>query len=141
PALHGDDKKDPKIPDQVSYHKHVRPIFQQHCQGCHQPAKAEGGYVMTSHADLLKKTERDRPGVVPGRADQSDLVAQIIPQDGKRAAMPRGKDPLTDYQVNLIKKWIEQGAKDDSPPSAKVVIDMEHPPVYRLPPVLTSVAY
>src|SRR5690606_26476022 len=41
----------------VSYYRDVRPIFQQHCQGCHQPARAQGGYVMTSHADLLKETE------------------------------------------------------------------------------------
>ena len=32
----------------VSYDKQVRPIFQAHCQGCHQPAKAGGAYVMTS---------------------------------------------------------------------------------------------
>src|SRR5260221_8280214 len=45
-------KKD-KIPDKVSYYKDVRPLFQQHCQGCHQPAKAQGGYVMTDFAELL----------------------------------------------------------------------------------------
>ncbi|HTU89144.1 MAG TPA: cytochrome c, partial [Gemmataceae bacterium] len=32
---------------EVSYYKDVRRIFQQHCQGCHQPAKPQGGYVMT----------------------------------------------------------------------------------------------
>ena len=31
---------DPAPPaGKVSYYKDVRPIFQQHCQGCHQPAK------------------------------------------------------------------------------------------------------
>ena len=32
----------------VSYDKQIRPILQAQCQGCHQPAKAGGGYVMTS---------------------------------------------------------------------------------------------
>ena len=32
---------------EVSYYKQIRPILQAHCQGCHQPAKAKGGYVMT----------------------------------------------------------------------------------------------
>src|SRR5438874_715304 len=39
----------------VSYYREIRPLLVQNCQGCHQPAKASGGYVMTSHAALLKK--------------------------------------------------------------------------------------
>ena len=45
------DDDDPNAP--VSYFKKVRPIFQAQCQGCHQPAKAQGGYVMTDFAKLL----------------------------------------------------------------------------------------
>jgi WD40 repeat protein len=146
PVVRAGQKTDPKkkaeaIPDEVSYYKHVRPIFQQHCQGCHQPAKAEGGYVMTSFADLFKKGDHDLPGIVPGSPEKSHVVAQITPQKGKPAAMPRGKDPLTDYQVTLIKKWISQGAKDDTPMSARAVVDMDHPPVYLLPPVITALAF
>jgi len=37
----------------VSYYEQVRPAFQAKCQGCHQPAKARGGYVMTEVAALL----------------------------------------------------------------------------------------
>lgn len=135
-------KKDEPLPDRVSYYKHVRPIFQLHCQGCHQPAKAQGGYVMTSHADLLKKTDRDVAGVVAGSPDKSALYEQITPHKGKAPAMPRGKDPLTGREVALIKTWITQGAEDDTPASARgAVIDAEHPPVYELPPVVTGVAF
>ncbi len=142
PAARADEKKkEQTVPDQVSYTKHIRPIFQQHCQGCHQPAKAEGGYVMTGYADLLKKGDHDEPGVVPGNPDKSYVVSQIVAHNGKPPAMPRGKDPLTDFQVTLIKKWITQGAKDDSPMSARAVVDMEHPPVYQLPPVISALAY
>src|SRR5262249_9442856 len=54
---------------------------------------------------------------------------------------PGGGEPLKENEVNLIKKWIAQGAKDDAPAAAKVVVDMEHPPVYELPPVITSLAF
>jgi WD40 repeat protein len=140
PAVRADEKKK-EVPDQVSYAKHVRPIFQQHCQGCHQPAKAEGGYVMTSYADLFKQGESEKPGVVAGSPEKSLLVSQIVPHNGKPAAMPRNKEPLTDYQVNLIRKWIAQGARDDSPMTTRQVVDMDHPPVYHLPPVLSALAY
>src|SRR5262245_11607742 len=46
-------------PTEVSYYKQIRPILQQHCQGCHQPAKPQGGFVMTGHADLFKPGESD----------------------------------------------------------------------------------
>jgi hypothetical protein len=135
------EKKESKEPEHVSFYKDVRPIFQQHCQGCHQPAKAEGGFVMTSFPDLLKKGDHERPGVVPGQPDKSFVVQQITPQGGKPPAMPRGKDALTDQQVRLVTRWIAEGARDDTPASARVVVDAEHPPEYELPPVITALAY
>src|SRR3954453_14073387 len=89
----------PPAPSAVSYYKTVRPLFQQHCQGCHQPAKAQGGFVMTGHADLLKKGNSDEPGVLPGQPDRSPVVRMMTPQGGKPAAMPKGKPPLPDAQV------------------------------------------
>jgi mono/diheme cytochrome c family protein len=139
--LVADDAKKDKEPEQVSFTKHVRPIFQQHCQGCHQPAKAEGSFVMTSYADLLKKGDHEQPGIVPGDVGKSLIVAQVTAQNGKPPAMPRGKDPLTEREVNLIKRWIAQGAKDDTPASTRELVDMDHPPKYALPPVITALAY
>jgi WD40 repeat protein len=128
-------------PAEVSYYRQVRPLFQQHCQGCHQPAKAQGGYVMTEYADLLKKGDRDQPGVIPGKPDESYVVEQLRGKDGKKPEMPKGKDPLSQHDVNLIVQWIAQGAKDDTPMTVRVVVDAEHPPVYHLPPVITSLDY
>src|SRR5262245_32495166 len=127
-------------PTKVSYFKDVRPIFQQHCQGCHQPARPQGGYVMTSHADLLKAGDRGQPGVVPGKPDVSVLVEQIVPKNGK-AAMPKGKPPLAAADVELLKRWIAEGAKDDTPKTAIDTSSEKNPPVYTLPPVITSLDY
>src|SRR5262249_39676845 len=125
-----------------SYYREIRPILVQNCQGCHQPAKASGGLIMISHAALLKSGDSDLPGIVPGKPDESEILTQITSQDGKPPVMPRGKDPLPQHQVELIKKWIEQGAKDDTPPSARLaVVDADHPPTYTLPPVITSLDY
>src|SRR5436190_14305071 len=96
-------KKEEPVPDKISYYKDVRPLFQLHCQGCHQPAKAQGGYVMTDFAELLKKTEAGEIGVVPGQPEKSILYRQIVPQQGKPPAMPRGKDPLSDHDVSIVK--------------------------------------
>jgi len=141
-VLGGDAKKDKDHETgPVSYYKHIRPIFQQHCQGCHQPAKAEGSFVMTSYAALLKKGEHEEPGIVPGNVAKSMIVAQITPHNGKPPAMPRGKEPLSDREVDQIKRWIAEGARDDTPASTRDIVDMEHPPTYLLLPVITAVAY
>lgn len=144
PLVYAQDSAKKTAPDStpVSYYRDIRPILQQHCQGCHQPAKAEGGYLMTAYAELFKKSDRDESGVVPGQPDKSNLLKQIVSQNGKPPAMPRGKDPLLGRDVELIRKWIADGAKDDTPASAKeIAYDMDHPPKYSAPPVITALDY
>ena len=125
----------------VSYYKQVRPLFQIHCQGCHQPAKAQGGYVMTDYDMVLKAGDRGRAGVVPSQPDNSYLIDQIVPHGDKRAEMPRGAEPLASKDVELIRRWVAEGAKNDTPANARDAIDAEHPPAYILPPVITSLDY
>src|SRR5713226_100130 len=59
--------KDKDTPEPISYYRQVRPIFQQHCQGCHQPAKDQGGFVMPDQASLLRPGNSNQPGIVPGQ--------------------------------------------------------------------------
>jgi len=133
--------KDKDVPEEVSYYRQVRPIFQQHCQGCHQPAKDQGGFIMTDYASLLKAGNSEKPGIVAGHPETSLVFLQITPQTGKPPAMPKGKDPLIDHDVNLIRRWIAQGAKDDTPTASKFVVDADHPPSYAHAPVITSLSY
>jgi WD40 repeat protein len=124
----------------VSYYKEIRPILQAHCQGCHQPAKPSGQYVMTSFASLLKGGETETPAVVPGMPDDSQLLEMITP-DGDQAEMPKGKPPLPAAEREKIALWIRQGAVDDTPPAAATLYDSEHPPTYRALPIITSLDY
>ena len=126
--------------DQISYYKQIRPIFQTHCQGCHQPAKPSGDYVMTGHEQLLAAGESGSQAIVPGKPDESFLVAQITPVDGS-APMPKEKPPLADAERELVSRWIAEGAVDDTPESARPQFDMDHPPTYVAPPVITSLDF
>ena len=139
PAKKSDD--DPNAP--VSYFKKIRPIFQANCQGCHQPAKAKGGYVMTDFAKMLDGGESVADGlhaIIPKDPDHSLLVKQITPEQGK-AEMPPKKAPLADPDLMLIRRWVAEGAADDTPPNAKQRYDAAHPPVYQRPPVITSMDF
>lgn len=126
--------------EEVSYHRDIKPIFQAHCQGCHQPAKPRGTYVMTAFETLLKGGESETAAIVPGNPEESYLLDQITPTDGE-AAMPKDKPPLSAEEIEKITNWIRQGAKDDTPAGADVRFDAEHPPQYASLPIITSVEY
>ena len=141
PAIAAQAEEPTAPPDQVSYFRHVLPILRtKNCTGCHQPAKKGGEYVMTEFAGLLKGGESGAAAIVPGNSKTSYLVEQITPIDGK-ADMPKDAPPLSAVEIATIAKWIEQGAKDDTPASNRPQYDAEHPPVYMAPPVLKSVEY
>ncbi len=125
---------------EVSYYREVRPIFQENCQGCHQPAKQGGEYEMTDFANLLQGGESGEAAITPGKPDASYLIAQITPEGGE-AAMPKGKPPLKESEISIILQWIAQGAKDDSPMSTRPHFDMAHPPTYEMPPYITALDY
>ncbi len=124
----------------VSYYHDIRPILQANCQGCHQPAKSKGGYVMTDFKKLLAGGDSAGAAIVPSQPDQSAMLKMVTPQDGE-VRMPKGRTPLADNEVALIKSWIQQGALDDTPADAKQHFDSEHPPLYSRPPVITSLDF
>ena len=125
----------------VSYDKQIRPIFQARCQGCHQPAKAGGGYVMTAFDRLIKGGESADAAIVPGKPGESHLVEQITPGKDGKAEMPQNKPPLSAGEIELITRWISQGASDDTPRNAQARYDMEHPPEYTRLPVIPALAF
>jgi WD40 repeat protein/mono/diheme cytochrome c family protein len=129
---------DPSKP--VSFYKHIRPILQANCTGCHQPAKAKGDYIMTDFAKLLAGGE-EGSAIVPGKPEESNLLKVSMPNAEGKVEMPPKGDPLHESQVALIKKWIAEGAKDDTPASAMAHYDMEHPPVYVTAPAVTSMEH
>src|SRR5678815_4093284 len=121
----------------------IRDRFQANCQGCHQPAKAKGGYIMTDFAKLLEGGESVADGeraIIPKDPDHSLLVKQITPDQGK-AEMPPKKSPLAEPELQLIRRWIVEGAVDDTPPNARQRFDTAHPPIYERPPVITSLDF
>ena len=141
-----DDAKPAAAPvAKVSYFREVRPVLQERCEGCHQPAKRSGEYVMTPFAALVKGGESDDAAIVPGKPEASNLVKMITPAKGKdgqdKAEMPKDQAPLATAQIELIARWIREGAADDTPASAAIAFDADHPPVYHALPVLSALDF
>lgn len=120
----------------VSFYKEVRPILRKRCQGCHQPANQGGKLVVTNYA-AFKAGGASGVSFVPGRPQESIILKFIV---GDPPAMPKNQKPLPKEDVELIRRWIAEGAKNDTP-VIKDPIDTEHPPVYSSPPVISALAY
>lgn len=123
-------------PRTVSYHRNVWPMLQAHCQACHQPASAGGKLVVITYADFMKGGEHGVE-VRAGHPETSPLLEYLT---GVRTLMPKGGPALAPAEIATFRKWIAQGAHDDTPAEIDP-IDAAHPPVYHQPPVVTALAY
>ena len=103
--------------EEVDFMTQIKPLFEGACVQCHNPEKAddEGAeYDMTTMEATFKGGESYGSDVItPGDGNDSPVYWMTTihlddPDDSE--AMPP-KKPLNEYQQNLIKNWIDQGAK------------------------------
>jgi WD40 repeat protein/mono/diheme cytochrome c family protein len=120
----------------VSYYREVRPLLRANCTGCHKPAKKKGGLDLTSVETLLQGGEAGP--VKPGHAADAEILKQL---SGAEPAMPKDGDPLTAAEIALLRRWIEEGAKDDTPSDPGEVHRLAAPPVYKCAPAIASLAW
>lgn len=119
----------------VSWWRDVTPIFKRSCNGCHNPNKLKGEVDTSTYAGFLKPGKHG-PNFTAGDPAKSLVIESV---SGQEPDMPKEGDPLTAAEVALITRWIQEGAKDDTPADAYST-KLNEPPVYTTPPVVTSLA-
>ena len=138
PVVSGEAKPKENEPSTApSYFRDIRPLIQQYCQGCHQPAIMQGHLDLTQYRTLLQGGHSG-PGLIPGHPEKSLLIAMM--EDRRPPLMPLGGPPLDREIIDMFRAWVEAGATDDTPIQLDRVSQNE-PPVYTSPPVITALAY
>ena len=104
------------LPDQVDFIFHVKPILSDRCFKCHGPDenKIEAGLQLHTEEKAFAALgeNKDRQAIVRGDVSQSELVQRINTDDPeKQMPPPESNLSLSEYEKQLITKWIEQGAK------------------------------
>ena len=120
----------------VSYYRDVVPVFKRNCNACHRPGKAKGQLELTSFA-MLMKGGKHGDTLKPGDPAGSRLFQNI---SGDEPEMPSEGDPLSPGEVAVIRRWIEQGAKDDTPADAGIH-KLSSPPAYHALPSVAALAW
>lgn len=93
-----------------TFDKDILPIFHKTCVECHGAEKQKGKLRLDSFAELQKGADGE-PVFVAGKIGDSELHARIILPDSDDERMPPKGNRLSDPVADLIKRWIEQGAK------------------------------
>jgi uncharacterized membrane protein/mono/diheme cytochrome c family protein len=88
----------------------VRTILAHNCYSCHGEAKSKGDLRLDGK-ELMMKGGKGGVVVVPGQPDKSELIRRITLPKGHKEAMPTKGKRLTDKEVEILKFWIEKGAK------------------------------
>lgn len=99
----------------VSFSKEISPILKKRCVTCHYPGNEfnESRLVMNTYESLMQGGVHGSP-VVPGNADSSLLMKKLGPNPPFGKQMPlMSKERLSDEEIALIAKWINQGANNN----------------------------
>lgn len=93
----------------VDYARDIQPILAKHCYLCHGPDKQKSDLRLDSVAKALEGGNSG-PALVPGKSAES-LLIQAVTGGGDAEKMPPEGPPLSKAEVDLLKAWIDQGAK------------------------------
>jgi hypothetical protein len=99
----------------VSFKGQVHPILKNGCGDCHGAGgagTAKTGFSVESHDSVMKGTKFGAV-IAPGSAISSSLYRLVAGEVDPSIRMPHGDKKLPAEDINLIKTWIDQGAKDN----------------------------
>ena len=110
----------------VSFQRDVASVLLNNCLACHGPKKAEGGYRIDTFERVTAAGDSTQPGFMAKDLEGSEAYRRITSSDAKER-MPLEGDPLPAEQVELLKRWIDEGVKFDGP-DAKAPLSSYIPP-------------
>ncbi|MSR30818.1 MAG: DUF1553 domain-containing protein [Gemmataceae bacterium] len=95
---------------EVDYILQVKPIFESRCASCHG-VLAQKAKLRLDHGEFIRKGSSNGPVIVPGKNGKSLLIQAVLGQDRERMPPTKEGAPLTPAQVQILKQWIDEGAR------------------------------
>ncbi|MEM8484461.1 MAG: PSD1 and planctomycete cytochrome C domain-containing protein [Bacteroidota bacterium] len=124
---------EPELPEIVDYNEHIKPLLSANCYVCHGPdiSSREAGLRLDLRDSAMVELEGGVRALVPGNSNESALIQRVVAHDPEeRMPPPELKKVLSDHEVGLLRKWIDQGAAY-KPHWALVPPEKQRPPRVR----------
>lgn len=110
--------QDTKQPAKITYADHVLPLLKDKCLACHNADKVSGGLDASSYGALMEGGSSG-PVVVPGDPDKSRLY--ILTAHKAEPFMPPKSPLIAKESLDTLRKWVEQGALENSGSKAPIL--------------------
>jgi hypothetical protein len=94
----------------IDFTTQVKPIINKSCITCHGGVRQKGGFSLLFREEALAKTESGKYGIIPGDPDNSEMIRRINLKDPEER-MPYKHSPLSKDEIDILTKWVKQGAK------------------------------
>ncbi|MBQ4914182.1 DUF1553 domain-containing protein [Maribacter sp. MMG018] len=96
--------------EQIDFSTQIKPILNNKCISCHGGVKKSGGFSLLFKEEAFAATESGKPAIIPGNASESEFIKRLHEEDPE-LRMPYEKPKLSKEEIDLLTKWIDQGAK------------------------------
>jgi hypothetical protein len=93
----------------VDFASEIQPLLNKHCITCHGGVKKSGGISFLFQQEAFAVGESGLAAIVPGNAEASEMFKRLTHHDPE-IRMPFEKPALSEPEIALIKRWINQGA-------------------------------
>src|SRR5437868_4440980 len=97
----------------VEFNRDIRPILSDRCFACHGPDESKRKSKLRLDTEAGAKSDLGGHfALLPGNPAQSELIRRVTSDDLSRRMPPAysGASRLTDREIDLLKRWVEQGA-------------------------------
>lgn len=98
----------------IDFNRQIRPILSDNCFKCHgfDDGQRASGLRLDTKEGLSAPADSGTPAIVPGKHAESELIKRLLSTDEDAKMPPPGTGKVvTAEQIELIKKWIDQGAQ------------------------------
>lgn len=96
--------------EQIDFSTQIKPILNNKCISCHGGVKKSGGFSLLFKEEAFAATKSGKPAIIPGNASESEFIKRLHEEDPE-LRMPYEKPKLSKEEIDLLTKWIDQGAK------------------------------
>src|SRR6266513_1271165 len=93
----------------VDFTTQVKPILNKNCITCHGGVRQKGGFSLLFREEALAKIKSGKFAIIPGDPDHSEMIRRITLSDPEDR-MPYKHDPLSKKDINILRRWIKEGA-------------------------------
>ncbi|MEQ9407076.1 MAG: c-type cytochrome domain-containing protein [Fuerstiella sp.] len=119
----------------ISFEEQVAPIVREKCLGCHGENRPRAGLRLDTYANMGRGGQNG-PLLIP-RNPRASLIMARLTTPNEQARMPKNGERLSDEELNIIGKWIAEGAGFDGSDMTAMIGDSK---VEKKPPVRVVMA-